>query len=203
MDNFSTIIRYHDREGNRTEKVSWAKDVQKRPCEEVQEFDWSEAARKEKILDKWRWRGEVEWRLKTTAQMLGRGQTAPGQLVDGDDAYVSEEELGWGSPERVEEDEVGYESDSSGQSVLTHIRTPPHIMVEEEEDGPHTTAETERLVNKIPTPPPSLAPLKTFEIRSDSAVSEAGGRRQEGSEVAAKVNCRDLFRSNVRRLRLC
>ena len=47
MDNFSTIIRYHDREGNRTEKVSWAKDVQKRPCEEVQEFDWSEAARKE------------------------------------------------------------------------------------------------------------------------------------------------------------
>ena len=53
------------------EKVPWAKKVQSRSCEEFQAWlvrgdfkegddcDWAEAARKEKLLNKWRRRGGV------------------------------------------------------------------------------------------------------------------------------------------------
>ena len=72
----------------KVEKVPWAKKVQSRPCEEFpgwlvrgtfqqgDDWDWREAAGKEKLLEKWRRRGELEWRLTTSRQVLGRPQTA-------------------------------------------------------------------------------------------------------------------------------
>ena len=176
------------------EKVPWARKIRTRPCEEFlawlvrgdyqegDDCDWAEAARKEKLLKKWRRRGELEWRLTTSSQVLGRAQTGAADplglgvgagLAAPESPYWSEEEeeeeegRGWSSPVRGEREELGgLESDSSGQSVVTHIRTPPHITVleEQQEEEVARTPERleerpdERLVNKIPTPPPSVVP---------------------------------------------
>ena len=154
------------------EKVSWAKKVQSRPCEEFQAWlvrgnfqegddcDWKEAARKEKLLEKWRRRGDLEWQL-------GRSQPAPASpfldLPAPDSPSWSqeeeeEEELGWRSPVRGEREELGgLESDSSGQSLVTHIRTPPRITIMEEQeeleqDEDKDTIRTPEMVEEWPGP---------------------------------------------------
>ena len=144
------------------EKVPWAKKVQSRSCEEFQAWlvrgdyqegdhcDWAEAARKEKLLDKLRRRDEQEEleKVDTSRQVLGRAQTGAADtrglgVTTSESTCESEEEEGeeggWMSPERGErEEEGGQESDSSDQSLVTHIRTPPRITVQEEEEEEDT-----------------------------------------------------------------
>ena len=210
------------------EKVPWAKKVQSRPCEEFQaclvrgnfqegdDFDWAETARKEKLLEKWRRRGDIEWKLKTTDQVLGRGRPGPadplglgvtGGLAAPESPYWSEEEEEerWSLPGRGDGD-----SDSSGGSVKTHIRTPPHITVleaevEEQEDmarTPERERVEERLVNKIPTPPPSIVPRTNTLILSQE-LGETGplGVVSKTAEQGA-VGLSSIVRRNVQRLKL-
>ena len=166
----------------KVEKVPWAKKVQSRPCEEFpawlvrgnfqqgDDWDWAEAAGKEKLLEKWRRRQELEGRLgraQTEAAQPLLGLTAP-ESPSWSEEEEEEEEEGWRSAVRGEREELGgLESDSSGQSMVTHIRSPPRVTVleeEEEEEGEEdVTIRTperlgERLVNEIPSPPPILSP---------------------------------------------
>ena len=162
----------------------------------------------------------MEWRLKTSSQVLGRAQTGSADplglgvgagLAAPESPYWSEEEegRGWSSPVRGEREELGgLESDSSGQSVVTHIRTPPHITVLEEQQEEEEVARTperpeERLVNKIPTPPPSIVPpTKRLVLNLDSGETGPRGETAGGAEHT-QVELSGLVRRNVRRLRLC
>ena len=211
------------RVGKKVEKVPWAKKVQSRPCEEFQSWllrgnfqegddcDWAEAGRKEKLLEKWRRRGGLE--LKTSEQELARAQPgAAGPTLDlsaPDCSYCSEEEEGWRSPERGEREELGgMESDSSSQSIKTHIRTPPRIStleeVEQEEEGTFRTPERveERLV-KIPIffALPDTRRLN-LNLRSGE-VGSPGGREGGGDQSVGGLSMSGLVRSGVTRLKLC
>ena len=217
------------------EKVPWARKIRTRPCEEFlawlvrgdyqegDDCDWAEAARKEKLLNKWRRRGELEWRLKTSSQVLGRAQTGSADplglgvgagLAAPESPYWSEEEegRGWSSPVRGEREDLGgLESDSSGQSVVTHIRTPPHITVleeqqeEEEARTPERQQERpeEKLVNKIPTPPPSVVPPTKRLVLNLESGETGPGVETAGVGEHSQVELSGLVRSDVKRLRLC
>ena len=180
------------------EKVPWAKKVRSRPCEEFPSWlvrgnfqedddcDWAEAARKEKLLEKWRRRGELE-------QVLGRDQPGPAPVSpswseeeeeEEDEEDEEEDEEGWRSPQRGEREELGgLESDSSGQSLVTHIRTPPRVTVLEEEE--------EEELEEIPRPHPSIRWLD-LKLRRDG----------EG-EPGPVVELSSLVRSHSKRLKLC
>ena len=213
------------------EKVPWAKKVQSRPCDVFQAlvrgnfqegdtFDWSEAARKEKLLEKWRRREDLKWKLKITDQVLGRGNPrAAGPTVGlgvsaPESPYWSEGEvdLGWSSPEQGEREDFGdQESDGSGQSVVTHIRTPPHIsMVEDlkegEEQEPEDTIRTpervdERLVNKIPTPPPSIASRRLDLTLRYGETGSLGLTSRGGEQSPGDLS--SLVRKQATRVKLC
>ena len=226
----------------KVEKLPWIKKLKSRPCEEFpawlirgtfqegDDCDWAEAARKEKLLAKWRRRQELEWRLQTSRQVLGRAQAGPADplglggppgLEVPESPYWSEEEEeeeeGWGWSERGEREELGgLESDSSGQSVVTHIRTPPRITVLEEEEEQEqereereVTAGTperreERLVHKIPTPPPSIAPATKRLLVLNPESGEAGqpsGREEAGEQRPVELS--SLVKRQGKRLKLC
>ena len=218
------------------EKLPWIKKLKSRPCEEFpawlvrgtfqegDDCDWAEAARKEKLLAKWRRRQELEWRLQTSRQVLGRAQAGPADplglggsagLEVPESPYWSEEEEeeGWGWSERGETEELGgLESDSSGQSVVTHIRTPPRITAleeeeeqEQEDEEREVTAGTperleERLVNKIPTPPPSIAPATKKLLVLNPESGEAG---QPSGREERPVELSSLVKRQGKRLKLC
>ena len=165
----------------------------------------------------------MEWRLTTSSQVLGRAQTgaadplglgvgaslaAPESPYWSEDEEEEEEGRGWSSPVRGEREELGgLESDSSGQSVVTHIRTPPHITVleEQQEEEVARTPERleERLINKIPTPPPSVVPpTKRLVLNLESGETGPRGETAGGAEHS-QVELSGLVRRNVKRLRLC
>ena len=91
--------------------------------------------------------------------------------------------------------------------MTTHIRTPPHItLLEEEEAGNNRTPEREtveeRLVNNIPTPPPSLVPCTNrliLNLKSGEAGSLGGSRAGEQSLVPLS----SMVRTKAQRLKLC
>ena len=189
--------------------------------QEGDDCDWLESIRKEKILNLWRRRAEIEQQMefeRSTEQLQGRAEFSPSSLELEEDLgwespgrEVLEDSLGWGSPDRgPEEDIQGWESDDSRQSVLTHIRTPPHITVEDEEELCEAmTPERgqERLVNKIPTPPPSLAAsrrLEVLEVERFGESTDLGQERQgrEGGRSGSLLSLSNIIRTDKKRLKL-
>ena len=124
-----------------------------------------------------------------------------------------EEELGWSSPEQGEREEWGSDpgSDGSGHSVVTHIRTPPRISMvedskEEQEEQPDVTMRTpervdERLVNKIPTPPPSIAPRTLSLTLGCGETGSLGLRSRVGEQSQGELS--SLVRRQAKRFKLC
>ena len=161
---------------------------QRRLPQEGDHCDWAEAARKEKLLDKLRRRDEQEEleKVDTSRQVLGRAQTGAADtrglgVTTSESTCESEEEEGeeggWMSPERGErEEEGGQESDSSDQSLVTHIRTPPRITMLEE-----------------------LEP----ELQEEEGEQEVTTRTPERLEDRGEEGLSSMVRSSGKRLKLC
>ena len=203
--------------------------------EEGDDCDWLESIRKEKLLNKWRRRAEIEQQMeferRTAEQLQGRAEFSPSSLEleeglgwESPRMEVVEDSLGWGPP-GPEEDTTGWgspdggpeediqdwESDDSRHSVQTHIRTPPHITVEDEEElWEAMTPEggQEGLVNKIPTPPPSLAAasrrLEVMEVNRFGESQDLGQERQdrEGGRSGSLLSLSNIIRTEKKRLKL-
>jgi len=192
------------------QRVPWSVHIDSRPCDKFEfwllrsadgdDMDWGmskvdDHTNFKTLCEKTSRRQDVIWREQVVDRMIGvipaskKASTLDETVVTD---FIDDFDLDSETSDSVPDDDSDLDSVSSQQSLVTHIRTPPHIFVIDEvqldfDENQQMESSTESVTQNCPLSPPLSLPADRLDEAANLSPSLCGDELNQDDRIRPDV----------------